>query len=312
MPTLVVSDNGTQYTSAEFAEFCAMNGIQHVTSTPYHPQSNGQAERFVDTFKRAVKKIREGRSTINAALDTFLLTYRSTPNCSAPEGKSPSEVMFGRKLRTCLELLRPPAVCAPATESADNNKHRFFNRADPVFVQVHVRNSWRWASGVVVERIGTVMYNAWVEERRMLRSHINQMRSRAGLTPTVGQYPRQTSNPLPLDVLLEAWNLPQSPQVQPSSPSVSGSTTPTQMSLDKSTLWEPSIRASATPWRGSPPESESSSSSSLEASTSSSSSTFAPFNIIGSTSKAESEVGLPRRSSRTRRAPQWFDPYHLY
>ncbi|XP_058817321.1 uncharacterized protein K02A2.6-like [Topomyia yanbarensis] len=187
MPTLVVNDNGTQFTSAEFVEFCAMNSIQHVTTAPYHPQSNGQAERFVDTFKRAIKKIREGRDTKNAALDTFLLTYRSTLNRSAPEGKSPSEVMFSRKLRTCLELLRPPAACAPATESADNNKHRFFNRADPVFVQVHVRNSWRWASGVVVERIGTVMYNVWVEERRMLRSHINQMRSRAGLTPTVGQ-----------------------------------------------------------------------------------------------------------------------------
>uniref|UniRef100_A0A8D8N962 Uncharacterized protein K02A2.6 n=1 Tax=Culex pipiens TaxID=7175 RepID=A0A8D8N962_CULPI len=69
MPELLVSDNGTQFTSAEFLEFCTTNGIQHLTTAPFHPQSNGQAERFVDTFKRAVKKIQAGRSSIDEALD---------------------------------------------------------------------------------------------------------------------------------------------------------------------------------------------------------------------------------------------------
>ncbi|KRZ75668.1 Uncharacterized protein T10_10424 [Trichinella papuae] len=53
---IVVSDNGTQFTATEFTIYCAENGIRHVTSALYHAQSNGQVERFIDTFKRALKK----------------------------------------------------------------------------------------------------------------------------------------------------------------------------------------------------------------------------------------------------------------
>ena len=43
----VVSDNGSQFTSQEFADFMKRNGIKHIKSTPYHPSTNGVAERFV-------------------------------------------------------------------------------------------------------------------------------------------------------------------------------------------------------------------------------------------------------------------------
>ena len=52
----LVNDNGTQFTFKEFEHFCATFQVEHIRIPPYHPRSNGQAVRFVDTLKRALKK----------------------------------------------------------------------------------------------------------------------------------------------------------------------------------------------------------------------------------------------------------------
>ena len=54
----LVSDNGIQFTSGDFKDFCVTFQINHITIAPYHPRSNGQAECFVDTQKRTLKKDR--------------------------------------------------------------------------------------------------------------------------------------------------------------------------------------------------------------------------------------------------------------
>jgi transposase InsO family protein len=95
----IVSDNGTQFTSQEFKEFCKANAVNHILSPPYHPQSNGRAERVVDTFKRGLLKLR-GEGDMDKILDTFLLTYRTTPNSTLPQQQSSAEMFIGRKPRT--------------------------------------------------------------------------------------------------------------------------------------------------------------------------------------------------------------------
>lgn len=47
LPMQVVSDNGPQFVSQEFADFLKQNGVKHVRSTPYHPSTNGLVERFI-------------------------------------------------------------------------------------------------------------------------------------------------------------------------------------------------------------------------------------------------------------------------
>jgi transposase InsO family protein len=58
-PEIVVSDNGPTFTSKEIEQFTARNGIRHIKAAPYHPASNGCAERAVQTFKTTMTKILE-------------------------------------------------------------------------------------------------------------------------------------------------------------------------------------------------------------------------------------------------------------
>ena len=59
LPEVLVSDNGSRFTSdefEEFEEFMTRNGIQHVRTTPNHPSSNGQVEIAVQTLKGNLRK----------------------------------------------------------------------------------------------------------------------------------------------------------------------------------------------------------------------------------------------------------------
>jgi transposase InsO family protein len=178
MKTLV-SDNGPQFTSQLFASFCGGEDINHIRTAPYHPQSNGQCERFVDTFKTAIKK--ESDSS-DRSIQQFLRTYRATPNPSAPDGQSPAELMFGRRLRLPLDAVRPSEECQGnrncKMEEQFNRRNgtskRAFQAKEDVLYRLSTAHSW--AKAVVVETIGKVMYNILADDGRLLRVHTNQLR----------------------------------------------------------------------------------------------------------------------------------------
>lgn len=96
IPDIVISDNGPQYASAEFRAFSESWDFQHLTSSPNHPQSNGQAERTVQTIKNMLKKSECSNSDPYIAL----LEYRNTPLEGI--GLSPAQLLMGRRLKSKL------------------------------------------------------------------------------------------------------------------------------------------------------------------------------------------------------------------
>ena len=165
IPTSIVSDGGTQFTSQEFQDFTKTWGIHHRVTSPTNAQSNGQAERFVQTIKNSLTKAMEGGEDPHLAI----LTYVTTPlNHSLP---SPAELLNSRKYRCIL----------PVRVKQQNHTHRYrkvmqqqkqqqrhlYNRnardlpslktRQPVYVQL-VPKTRNWIQGYVIERLSQRTY----------------------------------------------------------------------------------------------------------------------------------------------------------
>ena len=180
VPMQLVSDNGPQFTSREFENFVKQNGIKHTLIAPYHPRSNGQAERFVQTFKQYFKT--EESSSITQSLARFLFSNRTTP--SSVTGQAPAELFLKRRPRTRLDLLRPnlgrKIFDRQAYDKAKydrKSKEREFSIGEEVLVQ-NFRGEPRWLDATVVERTGPVSYKTQIGEQ-VWRRHVDQMRGKS-------------------------------------------------------------------------------------------------------------------------------------
>ena len=180
-PHSIVSDNATSFTSEEFQTFCKDKGIVHLTGAPYHPATNGAAERLIQTFKQAVRK--SSSSPKKATLE-FLMQYRRTPTTS---GYSPSELLNNRQLRTKIDTLIPsPAHIAQGKLKVNNpsetKRNHMFKVGDHCYT-LHFgprRNQEpRWVPAVVVAKRGARMFNVRVTPRGPIwRRHLDQLRPR--------------------------------------------------------------------------------------------------------------------------------------
>lgn len=184
----LVSDNGPQFSSEEFKEFCRSLDIKHYQSAPYHPQSNGLAERFVRTFKTSLRKILRTQKNLDLAVTKFLLTNRTTEHPAT--GKTPAAMIMGRELRTQYSLLKPLPKPKPKPLNAyqqrmkkNYNKRvtiREFSDGDAVWVRNYALRDIggrKWVAGIVLEQISSNLYFIETEKGIWKRS-TNQMKRR--------------------------------------------------------------------------------------------------------------------------------------
>ena len=99
----LVTDNGTQFVSQEFEDYLRVKGIRHLRSSNYHPQANGEVERFNQVLKNTLRSAKLADRPWKEAVTEFLLHYRATPH--AATRASPSQLLHGRLMTTKLTVL---------------------------------------------------------------------------------------------------------------------------------------------------------------------------------------------------------------
>ena len=186
IPNELVTDNGPQFSFAEFTRFSKSWGFNHVTSSPHYPQSNGKAENAVKTVKRLFMKCRDsGQSEYLALLD-----WRNTP--SEGIGTSPPQRFLGRRCTTRLpvsrQLLQPRYSTEDDTEALVTRKERqkyYYDQhamslqpiavGDTVWMRLPGQTTW--SAGICTDTLGPRSYAVKMGERVFRRNRRQLIRS---------------------------------------------------------------------------------------------------------------------------------------
>ena len=181
LPEQVVSDNGPQFVSDEFATFLKANGVKHVRCAPYHPASNGLAERFVRTFKQAMKAGKHDGQTQQHQLENFLFTYRTTPH--ATTGVTPCSLFLGRDLRTKLTLIQPDVErrvrekqAAQKHQHDQHARERSFAIGQKVMVK-NLRPGPAWIPGEITKQLGPVTFSVLIRDGQTWKRHVDHLKA---------------------------------------------------------------------------------------------------------------------------------------
>ena len=124
-------------------------------------------------------KAMESQLPMEEKLARFLISYRNTKQTIT--GMSPAELMFGKTLRTRLDLLRPDlkqSVKSNQKKQVDNSTSRV--RTISVGERVMVRDYLgenKWVPGIVKQKLGCLTNDVELTSGKLWRRHVDQIRS---------------------------------------------------------------------------------------------------------------------------------------
>ena len=182
LPRTLISDNASYFVSDEMATFCKSNGIRHTTSSPYHPRSNGLAERAIQALKLAIHKMRQQHTDYFCDLLAFYLCdQHSTPHCVT--GVAPAELMFGRRTRTRLDNIIPrddDRVFRAQERQAGGRELPLFNVGDAVYVRDFPRGRGQpnYIPATVLQRAAPYSYRLQLGDHSIIYRHADHIRRR--------------------------------------------------------------------------------------------------------------------------------------
>ncbi len=105
IPKEILTDQGSNFTSKLLKEIYHMLSIRGITTSPYHPQTDGLVERFNGTLKSMIRKfVDKDPRCWDEMLPYLLFAYREVPQEST--GFSPFELMYGWKVRGPLDVMK--------------------------------------------------------------------------------------------------------------------------------------------------------------------------------------------------------------
>ncbi|XP_064642179.1 uncharacterized protein K02A2.6-like [Lineus longissimus] len=202
LPHIIVSDNGSNFTSQEFRDFCKSNGIRHIFTAPYHPASNGLAERAVQTIKSGLSKSSKSQSLESRLLEV-LFRYRITPH--ATTGMAPCELLMHRQLRSRLDLAVPDLSSSVLRgQTAMKSRHdrkakaREFSVDDAVFAKNFADRGLNWYPGRITSRSGPVSYTIRLKDGRVWRRHQDAIRLNEAQEDTSVEHETQPPQVVPI------------------------------------------------------------------------------------------------------------------
>ena len=134
--------------SEVFQTFMSRNVIRHIRVAPKHPASNGLTERSVQSVNVGLNKMTTG--SLETTLARFLFKYRNIPHSTT--GNSPTEMLFGRKVRTHLDHLHSDAANDVEEQQLKQNVYhdRHHEGADIVW---SLRLRWRKRANTTFQQL---------------------------------------------------------------------------------------------------------------------------------------------------------------
>jgi len=159
-------------------EFLWQNGINHIKSSPYHPSTNGQIERFIQTLKKALKAGKD-EGPLKQRLARLLLSNQTAPHATTKE--VPCALLMGRSLCTRLDLLKTnhetQVVDQQAQQKANHDRHskeREFTDGQFVLAKIFCPGPM-WMPGVIVEVLGPLSYQVKHNDGQMIKRHADHL-----------------------------------------------------------------------------------------------------------------------------------------